>query len=86
MQTQPDYIFGDMFSIKVPRQIKRKKVYTVTFDCGSTWEFSRDDLDVAQYEKGEQTGMTFCFDTVKEAIETLEAYGYSVSFTKWVQV
>tara|TARA_R110000823_G_scaffold267486_1_gene387481 strand:+ start:316 stop:561 length:246 start_codon:yes stop_codon:yes gene_type:complete len=62
----------DIFSITIPlrpRPVLRQ--YCVTWPCGSTWEFDREDLDIPEFSDGEQNGVTRCYDTLKEAIADL---------------
>lgn len=69
--------FSHIFTL--PRKPAPKlRRYEVTFPCGSTWVYDRFDLDVPIYDEGEQTGITYCFETLREANETLAALGYTV--------
>lgn len=68
----------DIFVIRRKPKPKLRR-YTVTWPCGSTWPLDRTDLEVPEYKDGEQTGMTLCFDTLREAIDILRHdYGCKV--------
>lgn len=56
--------------------------YNVTWPCGSTWRFDRTDLDVPEFISGEQSGMTFNFRTITEALLTLTYYGCVITKEK----
>lgn len=69
----------DIFTIRVPaKPAPRPRVYRATWPCGSTWDFSRDDLEVPDFTDGEQNGMAYCFDTLAEARSTLEGRGCKI--------
>lgn len=79
--TRPDTTtLAPFFSIKKKRPMQM--LYTVTWPCGSTWEFTKDELDVPEYKNGEQTGVTFCFESLIDAKRQLMAEGCQVTARK----
>lgn len=68
----------DIFSITRRKPSPKVRQYRATWPCGSTWEFDRFDLDIPEYRDGDQWGLTYCFDTVREARNWLEGRGCRV--------
>jgi hypothetical protein len=75
-----DYL-NDIFTIDRPKPAPKVRQYLVTWPCGSTWEFDRRDLDVPEFRNGDQTGLTHCYDSIKEAISNLQSIGCKVERT-----
>jgi len=67
----------DIFSITRSKPAPKLRQYLITWPCGTTWQFDRKDLDIPEYRDGEG-GLTYCFDTVREARDWLEGCGCKV--------
>jgi hypothetical protein len=65
--------FADIFSIRVKVKKPTPATYRAVWPCGSEWTFDRHDLDIPEYRNGEQSGVTNCYDTIREAIADLES-------------
>jgi len=79
------WLAPEIFSVSRPGKAKPKpkaREYNVVWPCGSTWTFSRKDLDIPDYVDGEQTGLTHCFDSIREAKYCLEAMGCIVEVVR----
>jgi hypothetical protein len=67
----------DIFSITRRKPGPKLRQYLITWPCGTTWQFDRKDLDIPEYRDGEG-GWTYCFDTIREAIDCLQGLGCKV--------
>ncbi len=63
--------FSDIFYISRPKKQPKPRQYRATWPCGSTWDFDRFDLEIPMYKDGEQTGVTHCYDSLREALAYL---------------
>ena len=68
----------DIFSITRTKPVRKPRQYKATWPCGSTWEFDRFDLEVPAFENGDQNGVTYCYRTLREAIDGLKSLGCTV--------
>jgi hypothetical protein len=68
----------DIFTITRRKPAPKLRRYLVTWPCGSTWDFDRNDLEIPDFHNGEQNGVTFCYRTVREARADLLAQGCTV--------
>jgi len=68
----------DIFSITRTKPVPKPRQYKATWPCGSTWEFDRFDLEVPDFHNGEQNGVTYCYSTLREAIDSLKSLGCTV--------
>lgn len=68
----------DIFTITRAKPVSKLRQYQVTWPCGSTWEFDRYDLEVPEFESGDQNGVTHCYSTLREAIDGLKSLGCAV--------
>ena len=75
------WLAPEIFNRPVKRRPKLRE-YNIVWPCGSTWVFSRKDLDIPDYGDGEQTGLTHCFDSIREAKYCLEAMGCIVEVVR----
>lgn len=69
---------ADIFTITVPKKISQPRRYRATWPCGATWEFDRFDLELPEFEAGEQNGITHCYSTIREAMAGLTAHGCKI--------
>ena len=65
----------DIFFITRRKPAPKLRRYLVTWPCGSTWDFDRYDLEVPEFRDGEQSGVTHCYSSLREAKASLESYG-----------
>lgn len=68
----------DIFNITHTKPVRKPRQYQVTWPCGSTWEFDRFDLEVPEFENGDQNGLTHCYGSLREAISGLKSLGCTV--------
>lgn len=68
----------DIFFITRRKPAPKLRRYLVTWPCGSTWDFDRNDLEIPDFHNGEQNGVTFCYRSLREAKASLESYGCTV--------
>lgn len=69
----------DIFTITRPVKPAPKLVrFRATWPCGSTWEFDRTDLEIPEFKDGDQTGLTHCYRSNREAIDSLRGMGVTV--------
>lgn len=68
----------DIFSIARRKPAPKLRRYLVTWPCGSTWDFDRNDLEVPEFHNGDQNGVTHCYSSLREAKASLESYGCTV--------
>lgn len=71
-----EYLAPDIFCIT--RRKPQHREYRVTWPCGSVWEFNRFDLEIPEFDNGDQNGVTNCYRTIREAKDDLEAMGCKV--------
>ena len=68
----------DIFTITRRKPAPKLRRYLVTWPCGSTWDFDRNDLEIPDFQNGEQNGVTFCYRSLREARSALLAQGCTV--------
>ena len=68
----------DMFTIRRTKPVRKPRRYKVTWPCGSTWDFDRFALGVPFFENGDQSGVTYWYSTLREAIDDLKTLGCTV--------
>lgn len=68
----------DIFNITRAKPVRKPRQYRATWPCGSTWEFDRFDLEVPEFENGDQNGVTHCYSSLREAIASLKLLGCTV--------
>lgn len=68
----------DIFSITRIKPVRTARQYRVTWPCGSAWEFDRFDLEVPVFDNGDEVGVTYCYNTLREAIGGLKSLGCTV--------
>ena len=68
----------DIFSITKRSRLSKPRQYRATWPCGSTWEFDRFDLEIPEFADGDQTGLTNCYSSLREALADLIAQGCKV--------
>jgi len=73
----------DIFGIyRKSKPAPKLRTYLVTWPCGSTWQIDRYDFEVPEFENGEQNGITHCFESLKDARESLPSYDCTVELIK----
>lgn len=72
----------DIFFITRRNPPRKLRQYLITWPCGETWPFDRRDLDIPEYRNGEQTGVTHCYVSLREAIADLQSVGCKVEVVR----
>lgn len=68
----------DIFNITRIKIAPKPRQYQAIWPCGSTWEFHRFDLEVPEFENGNENGVTHCYSSLREAISGLKSLGCTV--------